>query len=520
VAYATDQLRSMTGCPRVVAIGIGLGGLVVCRAVAEGASIDEAVLWAVPSRGRTFLRELRAFAHLEDSELGELDDVGDEPGSSTLPDGYTGAGGFLLSAETTRSLEELDLATLAVPPDTMRRALLLARDGVGPDKRLLDHLQQAGTDVTVAAGTGYGAMMAKPHLAQSPIAVFELVQSWLEQSSPDTATPPSNASPAGERRVDDRPTTIELSVADTRIRETTLAVEQSFGKLFGIITEPVDRPSVGLCMVMLNAGAIRRVGPNRMWVEAARRWAAQGVPTLRLDLEGIGDADGDPSRFRELAELYVPERVDQVRAALDVLEARDMGSRFVLAGLCSGAHWSFHGALEDERVVAALMLNPRTLFWNPSQQVARDFRRGLFRRSSWRRALRGEVPLTLMLALALRAPFVLPRRALTRWYTRRSGRDELDKALDRLLETDKQVHFFFSGDEPLHEEFKLEGRLGKFDRRPHVALEIIPGRVHTLRPLEAQLAAHRALDLALDYELKRVPANSPDGSAMGAIDQR
>lgn len=518
VSYAAGQLRSMTGCARIAAIGIGLGGLLVCRAVANGASIDEAVLWAVPSGGRTFLRELRAFANLEDSEPGEPADSGDETDSSTLPDSHTGAGGFLLSAETTHSLEELDLATLAIPPGMMRRALLLGRDGISPDKRLLDHLQRAGTDVTVAAGTGYGAMTAKPHLAQPPVEVFKLVQSWLGQSSPNTVAPFSNASPAGERRVTNRPTTIELSVANTRIRETTLAVEQPFGQLFGIIAEPVDPASPDLCVVMLNAGAIRRVGPNRMWVEAARRWAARGVPTLRLDLEGIGDADGDSSRFKELAELYVPERVDQVRAALDALEARGLGSRFVLAGLCSGAHWSFHGALQDERVVAALMLNPRTLFWNPSQQVARDFRRGLFRRSSWRRVLHGEVSPASMFALAMRAPFVLPRRALTRWYMRRSGRDELEEALDRLHETGKQVHFFFSGNEPLYEEFKREGRLDQLDRRPSVSLETIPGRVHTLRPFEAQRAAHRALDLALEGELSRLLTTSSDSSVVRLVD--
>jgi alpha/beta superfamily hydrolase len=33
-----------------------------------------------------------------------------------------------------------------------------------------------------------------------------------------------------------------------------------------------------------------------MWVEASRRWAALGVATLRIDLEGIGDADGDAGR--------------------------------------------------------------------------------------------------------------------------------------------------------------------------------------------------------------------------------
>jgi hypothetical protein len=101
---------------------------------------------------------------------------------------------------------------------------------------------------------------------------------------------------------------------------------------------------------------------------------------------------------------------------------------------------------------------------------------------------------------------------------RRSGRDELDKALDRLRETGKQVHFFFSGNEPLYEEFKREGRLDQLDRRPSVSLEIIPGRVHTLRPFEAQRAAHRALDRALDGELGRLSMPSPGGSVTRLLD--
>ncbi|HEY5192247.1 MAG TPA: alpha/beta fold hydrolase [Solirubrobacteraceae bacterium] len=517
VTSAASRLRLTTGCSRVAAIGISLGGLVICRAIAEGAPIDEVVLWGVPSRGHSFVRELRVFAHLEDSKFDGPNDTVGELESSPLPDGYTGAGGFVLSTQTTQALDELDVSTLTLPPDLVSRALLLERDGIAVDARLRASFEQVGATVTVADGTGYGAMMAKPHLARPPLAVFALVKSWLQQSLPSATELPEEAT--GSDHLDTgHPTTIELTVGDTRIHETPLTVEQPFGDLFGVLAEPVDGPSADICVVLLNAGAIRRVGPNRMWVEAARRWAALGVPTLRLDLEGIGDADGDSSRFSELAELYVPERVDQVGAALDALEARGVGSRYVLAGLCSGAHWSFHGALEDKRVPAALMLNPRTLFWNPSQQIARDFRRGLLRRSAWRRALRGEVPLAWMFALAVRAPFVVVRRELTRWYTRRSGKDELDQALDRLLGTNKSVHFIFSGNEPLYEEFKLEGRLGRMNRWPNVSLELIPKQDHTLRPIEAQRAAHQALDRALDDELRRTPAPSSSGSSVGVVD--
>ncbi len=55
-------LRERSGCERVAAIGIGLGGVVACRAAAEGAEIDDLILWAVPADGRKLVRELRTFA--------------------------------------------------------------------------------------------------------------------------------------------------------------------------------------------------------------------------------------------------------------------------------------------------------------------------------------------------------------------------------------------------------------------------------------------------------------------------
>jgi hypothetical protein len=487
ITSAAAWLRAITGCERLAAIGIGLGGTAICGAISEHAPIDEVLLWAVPSSGRILMRELRIFARLEDSAL----DAPDEHEPSSLPDGYTGVGGFVLSAETTRALEELDIVTLTLPPGRVGRALLLERDGIAVDTRLRDHLMQAGTAVTVAPGPGYGAMMAKPHLARSPKEVFARALSWLQEPSSPTAPPLPIEPSASPRVLAEHSPTITLTVGDASIHETPLKIEQSFGDLFGVLTEPVDVPAENLCAILLNAGAIRRIGPNRMWVETARRWAARGVPTLRLDLEGIGDADGDGGRFTELA-------------ALDSLESRGLGRSFVLVGLCSGAYWSFQGALRDDRVVAAFMLNPQALFWDPSLEAARDFRRGVLRASSWPSVLRGEVPLARIAALARQAPFALPRRALARWSARHAGEDDLDRALDQLRDTGKHLRFIFSGNEPLYEELELDGRLQRLERWPNVGLDLIPGRDHTLRPFRSQIHAHAALDRALEQELIRL----------------
>ena len=124
--------------------------------------------------------------------------------------------------------------------------------------------------------------------------------------------------------------------------------------------------------VFLNAGAVRRIGPHRLWVDTARRWALRGIPSLRLDLGGIGDSDGDSASLANVAEFYEARYTDQVRAALDQLEQERIGERFVVVGLCSGSSWAFQAALADQRIAAAFMINPRILYWDEALDVARD----------------------------------------------------------------------------------------------------------------------------------------------------
>ncbi|MDQ6811632.1 MAG: alpha/beta fold hydrolase [Actinomycetota bacterium] len=513
VGSAADWLGATSGARSVVAIGIGLGGLLLCAAIAEGAWIDEIVLWAVPSRGRASVRELRAFERMESAKLAGRRVRGPAPASK----GQISAGGFALCAETIDALEGLDLTALAFPPARPRRAMMLERDGIAVEQRLLECLTRTGAVVSVAPGPGYGAMMAEPQEARPPTEVFAQVQNWLQEGVESHLSPPERADRAVLREHQPpltQPTaraivravdTAELTIDGVRILERPLSVAHPTGLLFGVLAEPAATQVGDLGTLLLNAGAIRRIGPNRMWVEIARRWAARGVPTLRLDLEGLGDADGDATRFADVAELYVPEFVNQVRSAMDALQARGVANRFVLAGLCSGAYWSFHGALQDERVAAAFMLNPRTLFWDASLENIRYLRRGLLKPSSWRMVLHGDVSLGRVGRVARQAPHSLLRRTIARAHARGEG-DELELALDRLTSTGTQLVFAFSEEEPLHEELSRQGRLARNERWPNLRLDLLPGSDHTLRPAYSQQRAYDALDRALQHELERVPA--------------
>jgi len=490
----------------VAAIGIGLGGLLLCQAAAEGAPIDEAVLWAVPARGRTLVRELSTFARMEASKWAAAEG---EPESTAIDEGAISAGGFLLSGQSTRDLQEIDLTKLEIPAGRMRRVLLLERDGIAPDQRLRAHLEGRDAHVSVLPAQGYGVMMMPPHEADSPAAVFAQTCAWLAQNSPSDHAAPADNRPGGAPKPGEQIEAverIEVSFGGVLIRETPITIEQPFGRLFGVLVEPCEGPRAALAALLLNAGAHRRIGQGRMWVTAARRWAARGVPTLRLDLEGIGDAEGDGSRFnRNARALYTSELVDQTLAAVDAMDARELGPCYMLAGLCSGAYWAFHAALRDERVSAALMLNPQTLFWDASLSTARVLRRG-----SRKKLLRGEVPLGRVLKLAVRIPIVLLRRAHTRLLARARGGSELDRALDRLRDAGKQVRFMFSGPEPLREELEREGRDQNGERWPNVGFDFIPGDDHILRAPQSQRLTHDALDRALERELRRSASGGED----------
>ena len=81
-----------------------------------------------------------------------------------LPEGWLESGGFVLSAETMADFEALDLD--AHPPHGLQRALLLDRDGIAADEGMRTRLAEAGADVTLAPGPGWGAMVGHPERAE------------------------------------------------------------------------------------------------------------------------------------------------------------------------------------------------------------------------------------------------------------------------------------------------------------------------------------------------------------------
>lgn len=101
-------------------------------------------------------------------------------------------------------------------------------------------------------------------------------------------------------------------------------------------------------LLWLNAGSIRMAGPFRLHVEASRALAADGWPSARIDLPGVGDHLASAQR--------APEAV--ASSVLDALEQRTGCGRWVVGGICSAADFAWRWAGQEPRIAGLVLFDP------------------------------------------------------------------------------------------------------------------------------------------------------------------
>jgi pimeloyl-ACP methyl ester carboxylesterase len=207
---------------------------------------------------------------------------------------------------------------------------------------------------------------------------------------------------------------MRVATADgAQLLERALYVDDG-GTLFGISTElydPSQRQLHGHAVVMLNCGASSHIGPNRMYVELARRWAARGYYVLRVDLAGLGDSATRPGENHN--EVYPARALEDVSAAINYVRANFAVEHVTLAGLCSGAYHALRSAIAGMHVNTVMLINPLTYYWKQGSklsdlqdaEVVRNpgvYAEKVWSVESWRKVLEGRVNLWRVFMIYLR----------------------------------------------------------------------------------------------------------------------
>jgi hypothetical protein len=453
VASAARSLRER-GLSRIAGIGVRGGGLLALAS----RELDELALWGVPLSGKAYLREERAFHQTAARAYGEV------PGDAApLPEGAVEAGGFIYSPETAAALQELSTRTLAAE-GRLDRVLLIGRDGIAPAADLLDAFRNSGTAVSISSAPGLGALLENSYKSELKPAITDAIREWLNVR-PDRVT--DRGSPRQE--------TLELEGGVTE-RPVVLAGEA--GDLSGVLCEPAGGARPGAeWTLFLNAGGIRRSGPNRLWTRAARALAAQGKPSLRFDVRDVGDSDGATEPHPGLEEMYSESAIRDAVQAYDW--ARSRGASVIdVVGLCSGSFLGIQLAARRQ-VRRALLFNGLAFVWNDEARasgVTSHIGSSLFDGRRWRRLLTGRInAFAVVSAIGAKAWMVAAKP-----FRRGARTHEVEALVRRVAERGTLLHLVSSEGDP--SAAYLERSVPPECRPP---LTILPGVDHTIRPLWA-----------------------------------
>jgi alpha/beta superfamily hydrolase len=473
ISVAMTTLRTLSGCTRIGLIGLRLGAL-LAAAVAAEQEVDCLVLWFPPARGRTWVREMRALHLTGVTRDAKADGGAIEPG------------GFVFTEETQRDLNAINLDMLV--PKT-KRLLLLTRDDLSTDTVLCDRWRAADIDAEQRAAPGATEMFLPPHSVVVPVRAIEEIVGWVsaDAQAPMTRGP---VAPVPLR-------TWQVVDADggAQVRESIVR----FGdgqRTFGVLSEPAGKPAAGPAIVLSNAGSAHHVGPNRLYVLLSRALSAAGFRCLRFDLPGLGDSIIDDVEREN--DPYPSDATASIAAAAQVV--LEGAGEVILTGLCSGAHASFHAALELESlpIVESVIVNPLTFYYERGMSLEQSpvqhyeewqrYTESIRSARSWAKLVRGQVRLTAV-ARNVYARFrdILASRVRALRNLGRSDDEETPDARDlgrdlrRIAKRGRKLTFVFSKLDPGYDLLMFNGAadVQRLQKRGMLDLWRIAGATHT-----------------------------------------
>jgi alpha/beta superfamily hydrolase/dienelactone hydrolase len=475
---AACELVRAQGATRLVLAGLRVGVMLAAAVAAERDDVAGLIAIAPVVSGRRWVREMRA--------LQQALALAPPPPGRETPDDIQEAIGFALTSETRDVLSAIDLEkglgkgapeAMARPPAPA--VLILDRHDLVSGEKWAARLRGQGADVDHRKLPGYTEMVLDPHRAVVPV---EIVAAAVEFAA---ARPPlATASPA--------PATVRtaprarFAAARADVIEEPVAID---GALRAIVTRPASG-TPHRALILLNAGGVRWIGPNRLYVALARRLAAeQGALVMRADLGAIGDSDTRPG-YPE-TQSYPPHAIGDVAAL--VAWTRAHGPHEVtLAGLCSGGYYAREAVLAGQPVAGVIIINPGELaaLTDPSlyeaPAAAARYKQQLRNPGIWKkvRRLRTDPALLRRTAVnvALRARGMIENRATD--LLRRFGVALPGDAFGRLAAQARRglaVSFVFCADEAGLLYFRERGgaALPRLLARGVVELTVLDGIDHT-----------------------------------------
>jgi alpha-beta hydrolase superfamily lysophospholipase len=486
VHHAVDELKRRTAVERVALLGTRLGASLASAAAIDRDDVVGFVAIVPVVRGSAWLRELNAL------ELA-MRFAGPPPGLEA--NGNEESVGFVITPETKASLRGVDLTSATRPPAS--DVLILDRNDLPLNGAWAERLAALGARVDHRRLPGYAHMMRDPHDAIVPTEMVAAFSDWVDGHAEKTT---AHASPVTRTHATVGPIPVAPGV-----EETSGYLEEGHN-VFGVVSAPRGKVRGDRAIVLLNSGAISHIGPSRLYVELARRWAAQGYLVLRFDQPGLGDSLPYPGESENV--VYSRSALRGVSDALTFLRTRWHVTDIEALGLCSGAYHAFKSAVAGLPLQGVALVNPLVFFWKPGMSLAYPphqvseatarYKRSVFQLQKWKKLFSGNVSLKVFAQIVARRA-LMRGNTLVRDLARAVGRplpEDLGAELEAVAARGVALAFIFATGDPGEDLLKSQGgrAVGRLLRHRRLRIHRIAGPNHSFTPVWTHIALTKVLE--------------------------
>lgn len=476
-------------------VGFRFGASIAAK-VSEHTKLEQLVLWSPIDNGKRYLREIKALQATSQvsSSFHQLE-----------------AAGMVYWDNTQKQLADIDFTNLK---PLAKKIVVIPRDDSKRIPKFYEHWQQEKLSVELLPLSGSVDMLKLAEDTRVPHNSFDTLVNHLnvdDTNKLDLNKLIDNKSKLSSQiKVNYKQYTDEQLKDVSDITEKMVVSDQS--GVFGILTERDNKDLRRPCIILLNSGAIHRVGSNRLHVLLARQLADKGFSSLRMDIPGLGDTITNNPELENKEHLpsiqvYIYEMIEQ-------LKSKGYHS-FILAGLSSGAFYAYNAMLhnKDDSIIDSLIINPEQFYVNQNENnnanLAAQERGWLYyieqlkSPKKWKKLISGNVNFKYIGSIVLGKS-----RAITKKITNKfksvettsasSIKNKLDHDLQYLANNNRQVTFVLSEQDPANEIIKLLGgsSLSRLEKAGYIKRIRISGADHTFSKYKPMT---RMISMVTDY---------------------
>lgn len=354
IHLAMDKLKELTKCDKVGLFGFRMGATLAAL-VAEKTPIEFLISWAALNNGKKYIREIKLIQmtgkiQSEDNSLLE-------------------AGGMGYWEQTANDISNINLKNIT---PLAKRILIIPRDEQTNDTELYDvwatkDINDKDIQIEQQYHIGSTLMLVDAHLSVVPHKAIKNIIEWVQSGDANeliNSLHPKNINNSISTNIPFRSRfTKDSSLKNSIIKESIF----HFGlnnRNIAILTESERSKTTEFPTVIIsNSGANHRVGPSRIYVLLARELSLMGYRCLRIDIPGIGDSIISDRSLENIE--YINNSSDKLIDAIKKLDGNGQNNEYILLGLCSGAFFSFHAAIElsNINIKESILINPLTFYW-------------------------------------------------------------------------------------------------------------------------------------------------------------